>query len=741
MERIKSVFAPQVKAIPQKLVLWPTWKEGQPEWQMTDLSAYIEEGFNANALIYSAIMFKVRAAYTAALRGYKGTRDEPVLLPYGNELSLLVDRPNHFQSFAELQAEMIVYFNLMGNAYIWFNNRSGSEYPKSFYNLRPDWVHHIYAKKELKGYVYAPDGMALTDGTPLLPQDVMHVRLPNPGDPYAGMGKGLSPIMPAAWSADVDNSATKWLKKFFDEGAMPRYMLSVDSPLTQQIIDEGTEAWMDRYGGNSNWMKPLIMGRGATATRVGSTFAELDMGGLDARNESRMVMPFGVPLTLIESRPELVQSTYNNKEADYTMFLKTTLIPELEMFEQEWRYYLRSTDGTQFAQYDMDNVPGYIDKNLKLAQVQAAWDNGAATRREYRHLLGLPVTPADDVYKIPVMSSVMVASQAMPRAPQTESGSDSSSEDEGANKSLDDEHHRASKALSRDKKLKIGRMLDRGAVAWEAKYREAAAKQFERDRREVLAIIRESQKSAYKEAKSIEWLSIMMEVAAYLQKQSADKWRSTFVPITSATITEQGKNLNAAFGMQFDVRNLLAEDWYQSYMMQFADPITNTSNEELHDIFARGLAEGWSVPTMQKAVNLTFDQWIKGNVNADDIHFALDRLPPHRTEMIARTETMRASNAGANALYKDWGVHQKEWLATTGDNRTRPTHLAANGQVVNIDSYFTVGGASLKHPGDPSGPLEETINCRCTELPVVVLPGDEELPAIEGLETVAIGAQ
>jgi hypothetical protein len=30
-----------------------------------------------------------------------------------------------------------------------------------------------------------------------------------------------------------------------------------------------------------------------------------------------------------------------------------------------------------------------------------------------------------------------------------------------------------------------------------------------------------------------------------------------------------------------------------------------------------------------------------------------------------------------------------------------------------MDEPFTVGGASLMYPGDPAGPAEEVINCRC----------------------------
>ena len=717
IERVRRAFAPrQVKAPAQNIVLWPSWKAGQATWQMIDLSAYIEEGFEANAIIYSAIMFKVRAAYSAVLRAYEGTRDEPVLLPYGHELSLLVDRPNQWQSFAELQAEMLVYFNLMGNAYIWFRRKGGAEYPLNFYNLRPDWVHHMYDQQTLAGYVYAPAGVAIQDGTPLLAEDVMHVRLPNPGDEYAGMGKGLSPLKALARAADVDNSATEFLKKFFDEGAMPRYLLSVDAPLTDDIVAEATERFAEAYGGMSNWLKPLVVGRGAKAERVGSTFAELDLVRVDARNESRIAMPFGVPLNLIESRADMVSATYNNKQSDYKMFLETTLLPELDMFQQEWRYYLRAEDGREFAQYDMFAVPGYIDKEAQVAKLKDAWTGGAATRREYRRALGLPATDGDDVFLIPTLSAMLVPSSARAQTPQSETGADSATEDEGG-KAL--ALAVSTKALmAAEQKQALWRMIDAKATSWESQAKRVTREAFEHDRREILALVSERQKAAYAEAKAVSWSLMLLDVVAYLSTGSKDNWRKVFAPVLGAVVVDQGEQLNALFGMSFDVRNLLGEEWFTQYMMTFADPISDTSNEELHRVFERAMAEGWSVPTMQKAVNGVFDQWIDGGVSAEDLAFALDRLPPYRLENIARTETMRASNAGADALYRDWGVRKKEWLATN-DARTRPEHAAASGQVVGESESFDVGGEKLRYPGDPNGSPGQTCMCRCTVLPVL----------------------
>lgn len=90
-----------------------------------------------------------------------------------------------------------------------------------------------------------------------------------------------------------------------------------------------------------------------------------------------------------------------------------------------------------------------------------------------------------------------------------------------------------------------------------------------------------------------------------------------------------------------------------------------------------------------------------------------------RAVRIARTESTAAANYGTlNALAEE-GVTRKEWLSAM-DSRTRPSHFEASGQVVPLDRGFEVGSAVLMMPGDPSGPPEETVNCRCTVVGVML---------------------
>ena len=103
---------------------------------------------------------------------------------------------------------------------------------------------------------------------------------------------------------------------------------------------------------------------------------------------------------------------------------------------------------------------------------------------------------------------------------------------------------------------------------------------------------------------------------------------------------------------------------------------------------------------------------------ADSIDEIFPATYANRAETIARTETCIAQMDTLHETYVRSGVEFEEWLAFL-DDKTRASHAAANGQVVPVGEPFKVGGAMLMHPGDPDGPPEEIINCRCDVAPVV----------------------
>ena len=102
-----------------------------------------------------------------------------------------------------------------------------------------------------------------------------------------------------------------------------------------------------------------------------------------------------------------------------------------------------------------------------------------------------------------------------------------------------------------------------------------------------------------------------------------------------------------------------------------------------------------------------------------------DRLLALRGETIARTETLKALNAGRQEALDQLienpnnDVRAEDVVRawdSAGDARTRETHAAADLQdPVPQGQPFIVGGYSMMYPGDSSmgAPPGETINCRC----------------------------
>lgn len=344
------------KAAP--FVIWPEFWRTAPQWKTIDLTSYIEEGFSANTLIYSAIMYKARSSAQVVLRAYKGTQDEPELLPENHPLAQLVARPNQSQSWREFQMTQDIWLNLAGEAWTWFERRGAvNGVPRAAYPLNPLRVYILPGEKgRVKGYLYVPEGKAIQDGYPLLPQDVSHVKLPNPGDGLDGEGYGLSPLSPLAKSADVDNMITSFLAIFFQHGAIPAGLLKYDVPLEDRIVGQIKERWQAMYGGYDKWSEVGVLDRGGSYERLGMNFDELGFDSLDERNESRILGPFGVPPILIGSRLGLLRSTYANYAEARTAFWEDTMTGELGLFEDDYRYYIQSDDGG-FVMFDMSNVP------------------------------------------------------------------------------------------------------------------------------------------------------------------------------------------------------------------------------------------------------------------------------------------------------------------------------------------------------------------------------------------------
>lgn len=117
------------------------------------------------------------------------------------------------------------------------------------------------------------------------------------------------------------------------------------------------------------------------------------------------------------------------------------------------------------------------------------------------------------------------------------------------------------------------------------------------------------------------------------------------------------------------------------------------------------------------------DEILSGIMQGENLKQITDRVAPYvdgnRKSAVraARTAITGAQNGGRQYAYQEaakLGIAvRKRWIATK-DGHTREAHGLADGQVVDYDKPFVVGGFKMMFPGDPSAPGHLVWNCRCT---------------------------
>jgi len=164
----------------------------------------------------------------------------------------------------------------------------------------------------------------------------------------------------------------------------------------------------------------------------------------------------------------------------------------------------------------------------------------------------------------------------------------------------------------------------------------------------------------------------------------------------------------AAADVVFDVSNPEVQKWLKSYTPKFSKELEKVSVAKLRRELTEGIAAGEGIPGLLKRVNTTYKHWNKV-----------------RSETIARSEALRASNRASIEAYKQSGVVKKKVWITHFSPETCAWCRRLNNKVISIEkSFFTQGSKytidveggrqtmKLDYEDVESPPLHP--RCRCT---------------------------
>jgi len=253
-----------------------------------------------------------RVRYTT---GDKGSDQRTEVLQH--QAIALWNAPNAAMSGFRLRELGQTYLDLTGESYIVVQRNPASTIPLGLWPVRPDRMEPIPGTdKFLAGYIYTgPSGEVV----PLQPDEVIATLLPNPFDPYRGLG----PIQSILVDIDAAKYSAQWNRNFFLNSATPGGVIQVDKRLDDDEWNELTARWRETHRGVGAAHRVAVLEQGAVWVPNAHTIRDMDFSTL--RNVSRDVIrePFAMHKAIMGASDDVNRANAQTAQEQFEAFLVT----------------------------------------------------------------------------------------------------------------------------------------------------------------------------------------------------------------------------------------------------------------------------------------------------------------------------------------------------------------------------------------------------------------------------------
>lgn len=688
-----------------------TWKKNNEDRFSSSFENHIKHGFT-NSIVFSCLTRKSQSALQVGVKTFRGTADNFEVLDSDHEFSKLFRRPNNIFSWSEFQQLMSLYLDLDGNIFIYkYKSNPSQKKVESLYLLMPSNVVVVKEDEKLLGYLYKPD--INKKAIPFLPDEIIHIKYPNPINPY---GRGVSPLNSIITSVHLDNQNTSFLNTFFQNAAVPFGLLKSKQRLNDPEIGRIRERIRSQYAGSFNWHDIMILDSDAEYQRLGLNLKELEFSVLDFRNEARICSALGVPPAIAGARVGIENNTYSNYEEARKSFWEDGLLPMYAIFQSGLNNgFSNEFDGNYYFEYDFSNVPAllYREKetwNRALNGLSA----GILTLNEARKIIGYDEIETEDIQSV-----------------SDESKSESS---ENESKSLLAEYKNFNLILDNKAKRFIIETPDKlnERIEIENKHSKLLLSSFRKQKNEILDYIKSSESPNTQDAINI-WSSSQQILIDAVQRMLMDS--SLFGARFSLDVIEEFLGVNEKeHYINLQYKNLTVGSW---------DLINAQALEWVGD-YTFDLVSGLD-STTTRMLSTALDTWINNGLNITELNRSLEPIfGAKRARTIARTEVTRAYSEGNLITFRESGVVDGVQIRNPQDERTCPQcgPLAGitfdnDGNIEPVDQQTQqlrgiisgLDNVEFTHPGGNSvaGKFKGEVfshppvhvNCRCWLVPVI----------------------
>ena len=567
---------------------------------------------------------------------------------------------------------------------------------------RPDKMRHIVKNGILEGWEYID---AQGKQHYLLAEQVIHTKLWNPYHPWRGLGEMQAATIAAKADFQAGTFNLNLMEANGDQGV---YVVAKGgmpgSDQKEQIIAALREK--RRRQKNGEFLPTFITGDVSIEDpKIQTPDANFHQGRLQNRHE--IFIALGVP----PSMADVIASYSVGSASDRFRLIEDTCMPLAEKLADSVEILAGKQTGKPVsAWFDWDEHS--VMQQVRAERIETGsklWSQGMPMKKVNDYLqLGLPEYEGWETGYLPfnLAPTSEVSGQGPAQPPETDPAYAETDPDETTeDKSIHDmllalKHHKAKK--NRDPK-ELAQWKTHMAA------RRQSVKAFESKFKRILLEARKETLEKLEGNTPAKILHTVGKAAAADFLFNLFEWTGKLLAgmrkVASVNLIDAGQGLFKEIGK--DDPFTMPQAQVLSYL-------------NLRDNYLKGVADN-----VYETIKLDLTEGLEAGESIEDlamrIRASFTKIGKDKARRIAMTETAACYGYARQASMEQAGIKKKRWL-TSGNSNVRPAHAAANGQTVDLNDNFEVGGEQLKHPSDSHGSAGNVINCHCISIAVA----DEE---------------
>lgn len=541
--------------------------------------------------------------------------------------------------------------------------------------LRPDKVKTITGKElDDTKYRYEPGGS--NQMTEYMMNEIIPIRFQDPSSRV----KGFSPLHALAYIVDSDNEQTEMIMSVLKNGGVPGSILTTD----QDIDDYQAQAIrksFDRLTSGAKRGSTTLLPFGIGYERFGSNLKDLEASSLRKLTEAQILSALGIPLPVFGGPSGTEASTYDNMRTAMKIFWRQTIIPlqsMLEDFLNNDADLMSSKDKSLGLKIKFDRTKVEAlkeDQDLLSTRARENWKAGIMTLNEVRQANGLePVNEGGDEFFSIAPSFSFPAEESEEKSVKSEERDSFTAADYCEESKEESPSEESSQQSEEDKRLlkdmEIAHRRLKIADKSVFKFFTLARKHLSKHIADTQKLIAEQKGEKNDPINKTFNMNELRNGVDQLVNEWTIALQADSLGDMEKLIEEAGKDAAAQLNSSFDIQDENVDQAIKSQQYKFANKVSSTSADQIKAVMGRAFDDGLSLRELKKEIQKLGDQF--NSV---------------RAEMIARTETVRASNQGARMGYRQSGVELLRYSAVLDDKTSDIcTHL--NGKIVSINESF-----------------------------------------------------